>query len=117
MFLETQNTTQLLSLITKADLYVELIQQLNKDFTLSNIDVTLTEEIVPSDLKNQLYVIMSGLIQNNFDFFLNLLYRIDLSEYNVRKASNQEFEKYVEMVVFLILKRECQKIWLKRKYS
>lgn len=117
MFLKTQNTTQLLNLVTIEDLYVALIQQLNKDFTLSNIDVIFSEATIPSELKNQLHTTVDKLVQNDFDSFLNLVYRIDLPESKVRKNPDQTFESYVEMVVFSILKRECQKVWLKKNFS
>lgn len=117
MFPKTQNTAELLSLAISQELYIVLIKQLNKDFQLSNIDEGFPESITPSNLRSQLFTFINKLIQKDFDLFLNLLYRIDLPESQAIRALNQTFEDYIEMIVFAILKRECQKIWLKKKFS
>lgn len=117
MSLEIQNTNQLLDLAVSRTLYYALILQLNKDFQLSNIEERITLAAVPEVLKLQLNVIVENLIHNDFGSFLNLLYRIDLSEHNIKKQTAQSTEEYIEYVSFLILKREWQKVWFKQNYS
>ncbi|MGB0896184.1 MAG: hypothetical protein ACPGU9_06900 [Flavobacteriaceae bacterium] len=117
MSLEVQNTTQLLDLVLSNRLYEELIIQLNKDFSLSNIDVAISQKTTPTLLKQRLCKVIEELIQGEFDDFLNLLYRVDLSELSARKNSNQSAGEYIECVTFLILKREWQKVWFKHRYT
>lgn len=117
MSLKVQNTTHLLNLAISETLYKTLICQLNKDFTLSNIEESISEAVTPSELKKQLYGIIQRVIQNEFDHFLNLLYRIDVSEHQIKKKTTQTQAAYIEEVTFLILKREWQKVWFKKNYS
>ncbi|MGB1269508.1 MAG: hypothetical protein ACPG45_07195 [Flavobacteriaceae bacterium] len=117
MSFEVKHTNQLLDLAVSETLYESLINQLNKDFALSNVDECISETVIPSELQKKLYSIVEGLIQNEFNSFLNLLYRIDLSEQQITKQVAQTQVAYIEQVTFLILKREWQKVWLKNKYS
>lgn len=117
MSLEVQNTSELLNVAISNELYKALIVQLNKDFKLSNIEGLISVTVSPDVLKQQLLTLVEQLIYNEFDSFLNLLYRIDLSEQKIKKHSSQTTEEYIENVSFLILKREWQKVWFKRKYS
>lgn len=115
--LDVKNTTQILDLATSKKLYVALIVQLNKDFQLSNIEECISEKIPPDELKTRLYNSVSTLVTDQFDDFLNLLYRIDLPEQCAVKLDDQSTEDYIENVSYLILKREWQKVWLKQNYS
>lgn len=117
MSLEIRNSNQVLELALSKHLYNALIIQLNKDFQLSNIQESFPTTITPDSLKRELSNIIHQLIITDFDLFLNLLYRIDLSESKVKKSSSQNTEAYVEHVCFVILKREWQKVWLKHNYN
>lgn len=117
MFPKVQNTTELLSLATTEELYVALIGQLNKDFELSNIEEVIPKSITSNDLNAQLFTIINELIQKDFDVLLSVLYRIDVPESKAVRNSNQTFEDYIELLVFSILKRELQKVWLRKNFS
>lgn len=117
MSLVVQNTNELLETAISKDLYKALVLQLNKDFQLSNIEECYSEMITVERLKNQLYLLVKKLLHEDFDSFLNLLYRIDLSEHKIKKQESQCMQVYIEQVVFLILRREWQKVWLKENYS
>ncbi len=117
MSLEVQNTSELLNVAISNELYKALIVQLNKDFKLSNIEELISVTVSPDVLKQQLLTLVERLIYNEFDSFLNLLYRIDLSEQKIKKHSSQTTEEYIENVSFLILKREWQKVWFRQNYS
>src|SRR5690606_1450955 len=106
-------------LIQQADtlkLYKKLIAQLNKDFTLANIPVALSETLSPIELKTKVQAKVYQLIQESFSTYLNLLYIIDVSEKKIKKLNGDNFKKLSEEVTFLILQREWQKVWLKNKY-
>ncbi|GAL78788.1 hypothetical protein JCM19274_3346 [Algibacter lectus] len=99
------------------NLYKKLILQLNKDFLLANVDLDFHEEVLPSSLKLLLHETVYRLIQEKFNEYLNLLYIIDVPEKDVKALNGDDVLKLSEEVMFLILKREWQKVWFKNKYS
>jgi len=99
------------------NLYTKLIQQLNKDFLLANIDLDFHEEVLPSSLKLLLHETVYKLIQEKFMEYLNLLYIIDVPEDQVKALNGDDTLKLSEDVIFLILKREWQKVWFRNKFS
>ena len=112
-----KNSTSLLAKVVDTDLYIQLIQQLNKDFGL----IGLTEEFnlnnTPIDLKNKLQLAVKKLIQTNTVGYYNLLYRIDISETTLKEINTSDIDKYIEEVTFLILQRIWKKVYYKNKFS
>ena len=100
----------------KIGLYKKLITQLNKDFSLANIDLDFDEEILPSSLKLILHETIYQLIQEKFADYLNLLYIIDVPEKKVKQLDGSDVVQMSEQVSFLILLREWQKVWYKNQY-
>ena len=117
MNIENTQIRELLVNAVDQDLYVALIRQLNKDFMLANLEYDLEEDCNPDLLKQKLGVIISELVNNEFDSLLNLLYRIDLSEHKIIVLPKDNQETYIASISFLILKREWQKVWFRKKYS
>lgn len=99
--------------ITENNLYPKLLDQLNKDFQLAGIDDEIDNAVPVTELHHQLTTIIYGLINHNFSDYLNLLYRVDISEYEIKSRDGSDIEKLSEQVSILILKRECQKVWLR----
>ena len=115
--LKAVNTVELFKKLETENLYLKLIQQLNKDFQMSNLDIIFKETMTPFDLQKTLCQVLFELINNKYDDYLNLLYRIDISEKELLKVRSEDLEASVEQVAFLILKRESQKVWLKKNFS
>ncbi len=116
MFLAPQTTDLLLSEAESENLYIKLIEQLNKDFNLANEGIDFPMSIKPDDLKAELHEKIYRLIQYKFAEYLNLLYIIDVSEDQVRKLDGSDLVILSEQVAFLVLKREWQKVWFRNKY-
>jgi len=116
MFLAPQTTDLLLSEAESENLYLKLIEQINKDFNLANEGIDFPISIKPDDLKGQLHEKIYRLIQYKFAEYLNLLYIIDVSEDQVRKLDGTDLVLLSEQVAFLVLKREWQKVWFRNKY-
>ena len=116
MFISPKNTDLLLIEAQNENLYLKLIEQLNKDFNLANEGVDFPMSISPNELKIQLQEKMYRLIQYKFAEYLNLLYIIDVAEDEVKKLDGSDIVELSEQVVFLILKREWQKVWYRSKY-
>ena len=98
------------------DLYKKLVAQLNKDFHLANIDLGFHEAVQPQSLRLLLHEAVYKLIQEKFIDYLNLLYIIDVPEQQVKALSGGDTQKLSEEIVFLILKREWQKVWFRNMF-
>jgi len=111
--LQPKNTFELLNACEAENLFPKLILQLNKDFQLANLNESFENSITPIQLKETLSAILLNLISNRYDDYLNLLYRIDVSEKELLKIDNNNL---VEELAFVVLKREFQKVWFKNKF-
>ncbi|QHI38080.1 hypothetical protein IMCC3317_34650 [Kordia antarctica] len=110
-----EHIEELLIDATKEQLYEKLIAQLNKDFTLANIEESFSQELKPDELKTELHEIVYRLIQEKFAEYLNLLYIMDVSEAKIKALDGSDMLQLSENVVLLMLKREWQKVWFKNK--
>lgn len=110
------NTDLLLSEAQKEMLYIKLVEQLNKDFTLANESVDFAIDITPINLKLAVQDKIYNLIQYKFAEYLNLLYIIDVPEKDIKALSGGDIGELAEQVAFLVLKREWQKVWFRNKY-
>lgn len=108
-------SNQLLLNISDDGLYLKLIEQLNKDFGLSGITYQFELNSNPKELGGLLQHEIYDLITHNFSDYLNLLYRIDISENEIKKIDGSDIEKLSENVSILILQRECKKVWIRNK--
>lgn len=105
---------ELLEVAQDEALYTALILQLNKDF-IGVLDVTIPLSLSPSELKSVLCKHVEYLLLKDTAGYQNLLYRIDVSEKKIKFLERNETAMYIESVVFLILKREWQKVWFRNK--
>ena len=115
-FIAPINTDLLLSEASKDNLYLKLIEQINKDFNLANESIDFSISIDPEELKAQLHEKIYRLIQYKFAEYLNLLYIIDVPEDQIKKLDGSDLVILAEQVAFLILKREWMKVWFRNKY-
>lgn len=110
------NTDLLLSKAQKESLYVKLIEQLEKDFTLANQIIDIKEDSLPFELKMELQNRVYNLIQHKFTEYLNLLYVIDVPEKEIKALTSIDLVELSEQIAFLILKREWQKVWFRNRF-
>lgn len=115
-FISPINTDLLLQEAESENLYLKLIQQINKDFNLANEGIDFPMSVSPDELKIQLHEKIYRLIQYKFAEYLNLLYIIDVPENQIKKLDGSDLVILAEQVAFLILKREWQKVWFRNKY-
>ena len=117
MYVVPQNIEVLFQEAEKLNLYLKLVEQLNKDFNLANEGVDFPLSISPEHLKIELAEKVYQLIQHKFAEYLNLLYVIDVPEVEVKKLDGSDLVQLAEQVAFLILKREWQKVWFRNYYK
>ncbi len=110
------NVIALVYKISENNLYIEVIQQLQKDFGLSGLAIELNEFIMPEDLIKVVYQQIYHLLVNNFDGYLQLLYRIDVAEQKIG-TQGDAIELVAQKSTYYILQREYQKVKLREKYS
>ncbi|RAR72768.1 hypothetical protein [Flavobacterium aciduliphilum] len=115
-FLTPLSTDDLLSQAAKENLYLKLIEQLNKDFNFANEAVDFHSSITPEELKIELHEKIYQLIQYKFAEYLSLLYIVDVPENEVKKLDGTDIMALSEQVAFLILKREWMKVWFRAHY-
>lgn len=106
----------LLSEAEKENLYLKLIEQLNKDFSLANEPIDIHNSTKPEELKIQLHEKIYRLIQYKFAEYLSLLYIVDVPEETIKQLDGSDLLELSEQVAFLILKREWMKVWFRNRY-
>ena len=111
------NNTELLLQIEQTSLYQNLVNQLNKDFEVIGTAVDFSETTNPQDLFEFLQEVVTTLLEKHFDVFLNLLYRIDINEQQIKTIINTISDDTEQQITFLILKREWKKVWFRKYYS
>lgn len=99
--------------------YINLLKlQLVKDLFVLTQEVNSIEECTSLEcLYHSLISLFNEHISNNNKGVMNLLYRADVSEHQIRQALKSNPEKSNEVLAALILRREAQKILLREKYS
>ncbi|UYW01244.1 hypothetical protein K5I29_12455 [Flavobacterium agricola] len=107
---------QLFVQANQLDLYQALIQQLRKDFTLANSEITLSENMLPEQVFGAVQNKIFSLLHHDFAAYLNLLYIIDVPEHIIKKLDGSDFGELSYQISFLLLKREWQKVWFKKYY-
>ena len=115
-FIAPINADLLLNEASKDNLYLKLIEQINKDFNLANESIDFPISIEPEELKAQLHEKIYRLIQYKFAEYLNLLYIIDVPEDQIKKLNGSDLVILAEEMAFLILKRKWMKVWFRNKY-
>lgn len=96
------------------------MRQLEKDFSLDEDSVQLKD--YQGNLFEQLfevvYPIINKLITNNYQQFLNTLYRIDVNEFKLKQEmAKVDANQYSEVVTRLVLQKELQKVIIRNIYS
>lgn len=96
------------------------MRQLEKDFSLDENSVQLKD--YQGNLFEQLfevvYPIINKLITNNYQQFLNTLYRIDVNELKLKQEmSKVDANQYSDVVTRLVLQKELQKVIIRNIYS
>lgn len=112
----SNNHIEVFSKIENENLLPKLIEQLNKDFQLANINEQLAPELVIAEVNAALNKILYSLMTKQYDDYLNLLYRIDVSEKELTLIKGIDLKDNLNEIAFLIIKREFQKVWFKSKY-
>ncbi|MBS9460873.1 hypothetical protein KIM67_00520 [Flagellimonas sp. 389] len=111
------NSIELLEFVHKEPLYENFLLQLKKDFSLVNIKMDFSLDVLPADLKQLVHEKIYFLLLEKHQQYLNLLYVVDIPEQAIQRISAMDEVDVSDEVCFLLLKREWQKVWFKHRYS
>ncbi|WP_196885385.1 hypothetical protein [Aureivirga sp. CE67] len=115
---EEKNTLQSIHHLQAENLYEILVKQIIKDFQLVNVSISIENETSPEDLVKELYQTIHHLLIHDYTNYLNLLYRIDVSEKELKNSSSSDsIDSFCKHICLLILKKEIQKIYFRKKYK
>ena len=117
MYIAPINADSLLQQAESENLYLKLIEQINKDFNFANESVDFSMDIEPDRLKFELSDKVYRLIQYKFAEYLNLLYIVDVPEEHIKQLDGSDLVELAQNVSFLILKREWMKVWFRNNYK
>lgn len=93
-----------------AEIVQATAEQIIKDFSLFDIEITFTGNTGNAyrELSRQITPYIKKLMDSNYSAFLNLLYRVDISESKIKAAASEE-NSLPEAVTHLIIRREMEK--------
>lgn len=109
------NSLQLLNQIQNEDLLKKIIQQINRDINLVGIDYSMDENSSPINLINNLQNFLKEIMQNRFKDYINIMYRIDISENKLIEIHDSDVDILSQKVTLLVLQKELQKVVFKNK--
>jgi len=102
------------------DILNQTAQQIQKDFSFFNINILFEESAKDSyaQLCEQILLPIKQLITSDYQKLIALLYRVDISEIQIRKESyNHTEQPFEEIITQLIIKRCLQKVVLRKLFS
>ena len=116
-FQKKKDTLESLCRLRQMDMLEKLIQQINKDLSLSGVDIQFHVNWSPELLIVNLTKVVKALMEKDFQKFINFLYRIDISEKKLGDITTSDFGEVASEITLMILKKEWQKIWLRNRNS
>ena len=105
--------------LLKEDLFAAFKMQLKKDFESSGVNGDFVEAVPSEFLLMRQYIINNtGALFKNSSLLSALLYRVDISEGQLKRSQEKSMDlSFEEIVAELIIKRILQKVILKRTFS
>lgn len=106
--------------LLQQDLFNLFKIQLKKDFETTGLDADFTDDLVPEFelLKSAIISQLKPILKNTYSSLSNLLYRIDISEVQIKNYQETNgLLSFEEVLAELIIKRILQKVILKKRFS
>lgn len=106
--------------INRLDLIKDTANQVIKDFDMFGLEVKFSGNAYNAyeELFDQIQPHIDKLINSNQQKFLGILYRIDISEEQIKKALNDNLsEPFSCIITDLVIKRELQKVVIRKQYK
>ncbi len=114
------NFNDLTPYINKIDLIKDTANQLIKDFDMFGVEIKFSGNTYNAyeELFDQVEPHIQKMISSNQSKFMGILYRIDVSDEQIKKAVNENLsEPFSVIITDLIMKRELQKVVIRKHYK
>lgn len=105
--------------INRLDLIKDTANQVIKDFDMFGLEIKFSGSAYNAyeELFDQIQPHIENLISSNRQKFMGILYRIDVSEEQLKKAvSENQSEPFSAIITDLVIKRELQKVVIRLQY-
>lgn len=106
--------------INRLDIIKDTANQVIKDFDMFGLEIKFSGNAYNAyeELFEQILPHLENLIATNRNKFMGILYRLDVSDEQVKRAvdANQS-EPFSEIITDLVIKRELQKVVIRKQYS
>ena len=112
--------TNISQYFNRLDLIKDTANQIIKDFDMFGMDIKFSGNAYNAyeELFDQIEPQINKLISNNHSKFLGIIYRIDISDLQIKKAVDENAsESFSEIITDLIIKRELQKVVIRNHYK
>ena len=106
--------------INRLDLIRDTAHQIIKDFDMFGLEIKFSGNAYNAyeELFQQIEPHIKRLIMNNQSKFMGILYRIDVSEEQIKKAvQDHASESFSEIITDLVIKRELQKVVIRSQFK
>ena len=106
--------------INRLDLLNETVKQIAKDFSWSGLEIKFSgnADNAYQELFAQIHPKIEKILKERAENFYELMYRIDISESQLKKAVEQaKDQSFSEVATNLILKRELLKVVMRKQFS
>ncbi|PLX25016.1 MAG: hypothetical protein C0599_01450 [Salinivirgaceae bacterium] len=92
----------------------KVLEQIRKDFVQLELEIDIENpEVIP-----QMQFHLEKLLESGMEKLMNLLYRIDISEKKIVALSDEDpHMPYRDVLTFLIIQREAQKVMFRELYK
>ena len=114
------NLNDLSKYINRLDLIKDTAIQIIKDFDMFGLEIKFSGNAFNAyeELFEQIEPQINKLISSNQTKFMGILYRIDLSDVQIKKAVQENTsEPFSAIVTDLIIKRELQKVVIRNHFK
>ncbi|MCK6648865.1 MAG: hypothetical protein L6Q66_04355 [Bacteroidia bacterium] len=104
----------------KLDLIKDTADQIIKDFDMFGLEIRFSGNAYNAyeELFEQIEPHIKKLIDSNQSKFMGILYRIDVSDDQIKKAvKDNSSESFSEIITDLIIRRELQKVVIRQHYK
>lgn len=112
--------TDITPYLNRLDILNDTAKQIIKDFGMVGLEIKFSRnaDTAYDELFSQILPLIEKMQTENFQNFYSLMYRIDISEGQIKKAVEESKDKsFSEVVTDLILKRELLKVVMRRSFS
>ena len=99
-------------------LVIETALQIQKDFLIIGEEVSYSGKRIQAynELYSQLFSIIERYVHLDFQKFVNLMYRIDISEKQIKSLLNDMSINFVDEATRLVIEREFKKVLTRNFY-